>query len=299
MSTNYPEHNIPFFYKYYSAETAKIVLSNKTLRYSSPMSFNDPFDIQTELYFNFNIDDFAKRFFPKFQRILRGEDWSSAKLPFYLPKIPSLEWESLPKDVSQQMIQILLELMTKTQNDYNEHWRSLLPKLRVFCISEINDSILMWSHYAQYHYGVCFKLRVIPESDNHLCAAKKVIYTETPPSVSTVFENLSIDDWVDIFLGKGKNRETSDFTRFVLFKSCFWSYEKEWRVWFPSEIEQYSKPFYMKLNENELDTIFFGCNCKKEDVKEIQKLAKAHNPGISFYQGIKDTRKYKINFAKL
>ena len=81
----------------------------------------------------------------------------------------------------------------------------MLPKLRVFCVSEVNDNILMWSHYAQYHRGVCIRLRVMPEVDNALCAAKKVIYTESPPSIPRVFENLSLDDWIDLFLGKGNN----------------------------------------------------------------------------------------------
>lgn len=34
------------FYKYMTAATAKIVLANKTIRWSAPSQFNDPFDIQ-------------------------------------------------------------------------------------------------------------------------------------------------------------------------------------------------------------------------------------------------------------
>jgi hypothetical protein len=37
------------FFKYVSRETAKAVLSNNTLRWSSPILFNDPFDIQFDL----------------------------------------------------------------------------------------------------------------------------------------------------------------------------------------------------------------------------------------------------------
>lgn len=299
MATKYPEHNLSYFYKYYSVNTAKTVLSKKTLQYTPPLSFNDPFDIQTDLYFDFSHEDFVKKFFPRFLNILKGKEQSSYNLPFYIPQMPSLDWETLPNNTSQKIMDILQELFSKIQNYYNIHWKSMLPKVRVFCVSEINDNILMWSHYAENHEGVCIKLKVIPENDNHLCAAKKVIYTKTPPSITNVFNQLTIDDWIDIFLGQSQQNDTSDFLRFVLFKSCIWSYEKEWRVWFPSEIEQPSKPFYQKLDKDELDSIYFGCKCKEEDIFEIRSLAKDFNPETCFYRGKKDKTKYKINFEKI
>ena len=51
----YPEHDREYFYKFASMDTARLILENGNSRYSSPASFNDPFDIQTELYFNFDI----------------------------------------------------------------------------------------------------------------------------------------------------------------------------------------------------------------------------------------------------
>ena len=47
MKTNRPNqpHNRPSFCKYVSAEVAKVILINKTLRWSSPLLFDDPFDV--------------------------------------------------------------------------------------------------------------------------------------------------------------------------------------------------------------------------------------------------------------
>ena len=42
------------FYKYTSAWVAKIVLATRCLRYSSPLLFNDPFDVTQELRLNFD-----------------------------------------------------------------------------------------------------------------------------------------------------------------------------------------------------------------------------------------------------
>lgn len=41
-------HDRRFFYKYMTAETARIVLANRTLRWSCPVLFNDPFDIHPD-----------------------------------------------------------------------------------------------------------------------------------------------------------------------------------------------------------------------------------------------------------
>ena len=47
-------HNQRVFYKYMKANVAKIALNARKLRWSSPVLFNDPFDITQELRLNFD-----------------------------------------------------------------------------------------------------------------------------------------------------------------------------------------------------------------------------------------------------
>jgi hypothetical protein len=47
-------HDRQVFYKYMTARTARIVLSTRKLRWSSPLMFNDPFDVTQELRLNFD-----------------------------------------------------------------------------------------------------------------------------------------------------------------------------------------------------------------------------------------------------
>ena len=49
-------HDRQFFYKYMPPDTAKIVLCNRTLRWSSPILFNDPFDNHPDAMQFSNID---------------------------------------------------------------------------------------------------------------------------------------------------------------------------------------------------------------------------------------------------
>lgn len=54
MRKSYRTHERHVFYKYMSANTAKIVLENCSLRWSSPTIFNDPFDVPREVMKNVN-----------------------------------------------------------------------------------------------------------------------------------------------------------------------------------------------------------------------------------------------------
>ncbi len=46
-------HDRRVFYKYVTAEVAKIILTTRRLRWSSPLLFNDPFDVTQELRLDF------------------------------------------------------------------------------------------------------------------------------------------------------------------------------------------------------------------------------------------------------
>lgn len=82
----------------------------------------------------------------------------------------------------------------------------------VFCASEINDDILMWSHYASNHTGVC--VSILPT------AVKRkrffpVLYSEEVPVV---------DGWEYIRPKPGL------FVKLSRTKARHWNYEKEWRT---------------------------------------------------------------------
>lgn len=65
MQTSPPEKRA--FYKYASPETALAVLKSRTFRYSSPLLFNDPFDVQAGLHFDFDIETLHKKFLDRIQ----------------------------------------------------------------------------------------------------------------------------------------------------------------------------------------------------------------------------------------
>lgn len=85
------------------------------------------------------------------------------------------------------------------------------PAGKVACFSERNNSLPMWSYYANSHYGVCFKydLQMLDLSDP--------VYEITKNSIHKV--------WYSDICHEDKDGTFSPF-----FKSQEWSHEQEWRL---------------------------------------------------------------------
>lgn len=82
----------------------------------------------------------------------------------------------------------------------------------------------MWSHYAEEHRGVVFKLRCIDEIDNTLLAARKVSYTDSFiafPSAEHYAKHLTDERPIDLV----PLCWNIAFTKHI---DC--AYEREWRV---------------------------------------------------------------------
>ena len=59
------------FFKYVAAETALAILRNQSIRFSSPLLFNDPFDHQTCLHLGFDLEQFPNRLLEKIEYLVR------------------------------------------------------------------------------------------------------------------------------------------------------------------------------------------------------------------------------------
>lgn len=85
----------------------------------------------------------------------------------------------------------------------------LRGRIGVYCASAISDNILMWSHYAQNHEGVCLQFDA---SIGPFSQAQKVAYTHLRPHLG----------W--------KDGEDAKLDKTLLVKSSHWEYEQEWRI---------------------------------------------------------------------
>ena len=87
---------------------------------------------------------------------------------------------------------------------------SVTDKIGLLCLSEVPDDLLMWSHYADAHRGVCL---VFDWQSPFFAVAQAVTYQQKRPCINPIFQ--SHHEMVD---------------RALLTKSTHWEYEREWRV---------------------------------------------------------------------
>lgn len=87
----------------------------------------------------------------------------------------------------------------------------LQSKVFVSCFSEKNNSMLMWSHYAEQHTGLCVGYRLYDLIEKYNIFP--VIYSNQMPQISDI-----------------RNAEESALYQSILTKCEDWSYELEWRI---------------------------------------------------------------------
>lgn len=136
------------------------------------------------------------------------------------------------------------------------------------CFSEVNNSLLMWSYYADCHKGVCLEFDLTTETaqnDNIVKNIGKVNYSS----------NYS-DTWTN---------ENALFT-----KSIEWNHEQEWRIVADMEIEEYLPFPYVTA-------IYLGARISEEYKKDLTNFAKKHL--IDIYQLVPNLNKFELDIISL
>lgn len=223
---------------------------------SKPAEFNDPYDSMI----NIDLDEFLKKYLEGNKEIiseyncLAGKDKRKARR--YIEK----EKAKLQKDIDKD-----LEILRKS--------------FGIACFSEMYDSLLMWSHYADYHRGICLEYSY-EEIENiaHFCP---VIYTDR-------FENLV--NYVDIKGNEIDNRAI----RLFLNKSKEWSYENEWRI-IDTLVEDGVENGRI-LKGLKPQKIFMGCKISDTNKSKIVKIASKLNIPIANMK--MDTKRFRVYIDK-
>jgi hypothetical protein len=291
------------FYKYASPKSALAILRNRTIRYSSPLEFNDPFDQQVGLHFDFDLTAFPDRLIDKYEflaehseiQLSDAQDSVGRLIALIREKYPT---HGFPRDMFDSLIKPTLSEaiaeMNRTRHNFEKHWLDSLRATRTFCVAEDKDNLLMWSHYAKDHKGVVLELWSLPEEDNALSVARKVTYAKEPPSFFTQ------DEFLDDFCGI-KRLDHKELTRRIIHtKSDHWSYENEWRVYYPLS----EKPgLYEDLNirPSEFTAIYFGCRSGSDQqfMTDAQALLAENFPTVRKYKASKSVGRFALGFSEI
>ena len=140
--------------------------------------------------------------------------------------------------------------------------KELLPMLQheiddlpICCFSKNGSQMQMWSHYAEYHRGLCLEFDEDLLLDRKCCEVHSVNYQ--PEQVRFDVTNI-----------KNLTKET---IKFLYTKHSSWAYEEEVRFFhMPEPNSNNNYPF----NKNALTAIYFGSKCSDDNIKLYINLCK-------------------------
>lgn len=226
-------------YKYVTLLDGKLIIDTGTLKFTNPSEFNDPFDCDIELLQFENIGKLDQHVF---------DDYAELKKMY-----PLLSFDNF------------LKL-------YEPSINKKIESTSVCCFSSNENigNILMWSHYANKHKGICFQF------DNNF--EKKFIDLDVEEELSEGKVNYHFDGKLNYLAENKKDGHTWVFVN----KAKEWKYEVEYRFMIinKKEIQRFDPLF--------LRGVYFGLKVTDEERFDFISLCKQKNYlHLKFYLGVK------------
>ncbi|MGE6190727.1 DUF2971 domain-containing protein [Stutzerimonas stutzeri] len=273
--------NIPsILYKYRSINESSLKnLEDDTIWLSDPKNFNDPYDCsfhhKVEMDIG-NADSALSMLFKHGLLDVLTEEQIQAVRESENPIIKLLELSypdepDFGRSCGEALSHIVKERDNALVRETSEGFKQMF---KICCFSENPKSILMWSHYANYHTGFCigYDFHELGNDDVRTRSIYPVVYSDEMFDATGVFAS-------------PKNIENILYlNQAALMKSTEWSYEKEWRLVFGHMLMQQEMPYRMpkpkcvilgaKISSANEDTIRKICDRKNI---EVLKLYMKHN----------------------
>ena len=227
-------------YKYYSNSKFAIdCIRNRRIHLDDPRTFNDPFDAAfhcariSTLTSNDSEKELLNKFLDYLNAVKKGDrgihhqEILNSYLGFLVKSSGTLSNVSIERPVGEVLKKIysmmdpkkfsIDEFIAAIDRGFSEYERVMRLNCRISCFSEVCDSILMWSYYANSHNGICieFDLSLLDQNaeltHQIIKGISKVHYTPVRADLQYSGSNAS-----------GLNFLTS--------KADVWAHEHEWRL---------------------------------------------------------------------
>lgn len=268
-------HDRKSFFKYMPASTARAVLATRSLRWSSPLLFNDPFDVPRSLSFGITPQQLTEASARYIAQLIQQPPANTEHLSAKLRLIVETVKKGIAPEVQQLLLAGLEEGAPKptptgeSMNELRAMWSHSVPDLRILCLTESPAHAAMWYHYAHRYAGVVIELRCNEHTDSPWLVARPVDYPEDKPAVYTA------EGWAEL-LALDTNVAVSRLLDIATYtKSRDWAYENEWRIVTfkrPNDSGHFTDyPFHA----DDLAAIYLGPLISDDDKRELIRLLMA------------------------
>ena len=243
-------------YKYYrgTERDLETIKANK-MWYSAPCDFNDVFDCEISVD-ETAIINCALQMTPDNMKIRKG----------------SPAWKEIRRT------------MLKEIKSFCSTFETMKSTMGISCLSESDESLLMWAHYANNHRGMCVEYDLMKINQQLNFTPVPIIYSENRVCFNELHSETAGDDSIAFFI------------QVITSKSKEWSYEQEWRI--IREDSACGDKWNAEKKGALLDmvrptSIILGCAAEEQFEKSVREYCEESR--IPLYKMHKDKRQYKLN----
>lgn len=271
-------------------------LKNDELWFSISKDFNDPYDCLLTIRHNEIRDYFIKnsleRIYKKnnFENFLWASDIENiknSKNPFNEFTNCLLRKFKSSGDYDENKIHTIKSVFDKLMEEINEISENSFEKIQrtsmlISCLSQVKDSLLMWSHYADSHKGFC-----IEYDFSRLCSDNELMRGLMP--VNYLYSD-KLFDATEYLLPSYDGKEINSLYTIYAAISKFseWNYEKEWRIVLPAGIDCESRSYEVPTPK----AVYLGAKIDKNNEESIRQITKSK--GIALYKMDLDKYYFKL-----
>jgi hypothetical protein len=240
-------------YKYRACEDDNgwRILENQEIWFSSPASFNDPFDCNFWVRYDLLSDE--ELYQAMRAVVVREANTQNADL------IEALTQQAIDGVRNSEKYEEATKLWIERNIDF----------VGVFCASVEPDNILLWSHYAYNHTGYAIGFN------------REALYDMWKEANGIILGGPIYDSEYPVFLPSDIEPEKQQDTwiQMVNRKSALWEYEKELRMIIRADGRR-----ARKFQPTIVDEVVLGAKIKPLHKQRLLAILDAHYPSTAVYQ---------------
>lgn len=234
----------------------KDILKKNILHFSNPIDFNDPFDSMLPVIFDEKYRN-SQQFYRDFLEV----DNFLGKTHYSLEEIEAI---SMDRFLNPHKVRYDTAVMTESIR------RSTTENVRISCFTTRKDNMLMWSHYADQHKGICIGFRTILMQDDKLVMFAKMQYAKHFPKLTQLRRS-----------------------RTLFVKSADWKYEHEYRI---LNVDAHSQISYPKQAVCE---VVIGYKMPDRIRKSLMAFLQKNYPDVRIANAVPNPTKFKMDIKVL
>lgn len=223
------------------------IFTENELYFARPSEFNDPFDCKPKLSLDATKGEFVAYLDNIFKR----------RLPHLSSKSRRNTIAAIYKDRSKN------HKSQQSMDIYTQAARAKVETAGICSFAEHPNHVLMWSHYAGCHKGICIRFKASSVTP-FFGYAQKVAYQQMLPVVNII-----------------KDSYEEQMAKTILVKASFWEYEREWRI-----VEHEKGPGVHKFPSELLDGVILGLKTSVEDRERVVSWINNQKHHVEVFQAV-------------